>query len=148
MGESGDPAGSSALFDDPVALAAPVAHRLAAAHCGIDPASGHSCAWYHGSRLYIRALGTGQCDMPDTHRAFFERAFRGLAGARAGDLLVSGSADYVMPALILNAYGGAPMPRLTVVDVCATPLHLIGWYAERHAVTIAMRHANILDLSD
>ena len=59
--------------------------------------------------------------------------------ARTGDaprVLVSGSADYSMPAHALWSYQiqGAPL-QLDVVDRCETPLVLSRWYAARYGAT-------------
>lgn len=135
-----------ALFDDPAELAAPLAYRWAREHCRTDPVSGESCAWFHGAWLYLRALGIGQSGLPDAHRAFFDAAFGALArdpGSPA--ILISGSADYTMPGAVFGAYRGAPsLPRLTVVDICKTPLLVIAWYAARYGLPIAGCHSDIL----
>lgn len=135
------------MLDDPVAAAAPLARRLARDHCRIDPQTGESCAWYHGARLYIRALGIGQCSIPQSHHDFFARALADLAADRNfSSILVSGSADYAMPRLIIEAFDRVGrMPALSVVDICETPLRLIGWYAARHDLAIALQHSDIID---
>lgn len=79
--------------------------------------------------------------------AFLVETLRRLA--RAGDfprVLVSGSADYSMPAHALWAYRaeGAPL-RLAVLDRCETPLALSRWYAEREGVTLVTHCVDVLD---
>jgi SAM-dependent methyltransferase len=135
------------VFDDPVDAAAPLARRLAEQHCCRDPVSGESCAWYHGWRLVLRALGIGRSGVPDAHRLFLDQALRDLAGESSfASVLISGSADYAMPALVLNAYSSrGALPRLTVVDICRTPLLLNNWYADRYGIAVEVCHSDILD---
>src|SRR5262245_41261183 len=133
------------LFDDPVEEAAALAGRLAVRHCRTEPASGESCVWYHGSLLALRALGIGRGGVPDDHRAFFDSTFRELANnENFKSVLVSGSADYLMPSLVLNAYSSVGrFPRLTVVDICQTPLLMNSWYAARFGISINVWHGDI-----
>jgi SAM-dependent methyltransferase len=60
-------------------------------------------------------------------------------------VLVSGSADYSMPAHVLAAFAreGAAVD-LTVVDRCETPLYLSHWYGERVGIPIATVRSDIL----
>jgi SAM-dependent methyltransferase len=66
-------------------------------------------------------------------------------------VLVSGSADYSMPAHALWAYRAEAAPlQLVVVDRCETPLALSRWYAEPtkaaiHGTTLSTQRADILD---
>ena len=140
-------AGPAMFFDDPLDVAAPLAHKLAGEHCRKDPVSGESCAWYHGSVLFIRTLNIGRSGLPDAHARFFAKALGELASDSGfGSILISGSADYRMPALVLNAYRTAgAAARLTVLDYCETPLLLTQWYVGRHGIAITVRHADILD---
>ena len=69
--------------------------------------------------------------------------------ARTGDaprVLVSGSADYSMPAHALWSYRMESAPlRLEAVDRCETPLALSRWYAARYGATIDTHRADILE---
>ena len=134
------------LFDDPVDLAAPLARDLSERHCRIDPVSGESCAWYHGALLVLRALRIGRGDVPGVHREFLDRALRQMP--REGNsisVLISGSADYLMPSLVLNTYSCIGMsPHLTVVYICETPLLMNSWYAVRYGIAVDVRHCDIL----
>jgi len=127
-----------------LALAAPLAHALALQHCRTDPATGRSCAWYHGLWPSLRALGVAKNS--GGQRAFIASALGSIA--RTGThpkVLVCGSADYALPAAVLGAYGeaGAAL-ALDVVDVCATPLALVRWHAGRHAVTVGTFESDAL----
>ena len=128
----------SALFpEEPLVESAPLAHRLAQTHCRPLPATGEDCAWYHGFWQYLRLMGLAKTS--GGQGAFLIETLRGLA--RAGEssrVMVSGSADYSMPAHALWAYRaeGAAI-RLAVVDRCEAPLALCRWYADRQGGTIA-----------
>lgn len=93
------------------------AAALAARHC-------RDCGWYHGFWPVVRALGCGT--EPDDHASFYARALAGAAASGPiGRVLISGSADDAMPALILRlAADLGRHPTITVLDRCATPLAL------------------------
>jgi SAM-dependent methyltransferase len=76
-------------------------------------------------------MDTGPRPQKEFFRAATEEAVRG--GARR--VLISGTADYNLPALALWACAAAGlMPEMTVIDVCETPLRLCTWFAERSGV--------------
>ena len=136
-----DPRGSgvgSVAFDDPAMIAAPFARATASAICAIDPANGETCAWYHGVRLYVRALGIDVDKSSGDQQGFFTATLRALAAAGGHSrVLVSGTADYAMPALVIAAFGAESAAlELAVLDRCPTPLALTQWYAQRRGVAI------------
>ena len=136
----------SALFpEEPLVESAPLAHRLAHTHCRPLPATGEDCAWYHGFWQYLRLMGLAKTS--GGQGAFLIETLRGLG--RAGQsprVMVSGSADYSMPAHALWAYRleGAIL-QLAVVDRCETPLALSRWYADRHGETISTHCRDVRD---
>jgi SAM-dependent methyltransferase len=133
--------------DEPLGLSAPLARELAAKLCPFDPRRGTTCAWYHGIWQYLRLFDLNTT--PRDHAAFYRAAL--IEPIRAGDrrLLVSGTADYALPACLLwiCRLAGAK-PDITVLDICPTPLRLCEWYAERQGATIATAAVNILDYDD
>src|SRR5262245_1212203 len=124
---------------------APLARQMAPQLCRRDPATGESCAWIHGLWQYLRLFGLAST--PDQHAKFFLRALETVTGASGKPrVLVSGTADYAMLALVLKAYGkGTIRPDVTVVDQCETPLMLNRWYAERVAHAVTTHCCDILD---
>jgi SAM-dependent methyltransferase len=121
---------SKASFD-PIALAAPMAWRSAPETCEVDPQTGTRCDWYHGLWLYLRLFGIN--NSLNRQAPQYDETFRRLAITGQHDrVLISGGADYLMAAIVLNAYRdqGAALD-LTVLDRCETPLTLNRWYAER-----------------
>lgn len=106
--------------------------------------SGHSCAAYHGIWGILRLLGITSAQFPDA--AFYRDAMLPAIRRGARRVLVSGCADYAMPATVLSIFAGEGVrPELTVVDVCETPLRLSQWYARRLGATLDVAVANILD---
>lgn len=108
--------------EEPLGLSAPLARELAQRLCRADPTRG-SCAWYHGFWQYVRLLDFGTT--PRDHADFYREALLGPISAGDRRILVSGTADYAMPACILWIGGLAGVkPDLTVLDICPTPLRL------------------------
>jgi len=151
-------ADNAVLIDDPIlADATPVAHDLARHHCRTDPATGESCAWYHGYRLYKSLLSgksppAGQRSSGGwtaAHGTFFGSAFAALTRAPGFHrVLVSASSDYMMPSLAYDTYrrGNAPVD-ITLVDICETPLKLSQWYAARRGFAIRTERSDIFDFA-
>jgi SAM-dependent methyltransferase len=143
------PGHPGATPEEPLAESAPLARELAATHCRPLPSLAGGCAWYHGFWQDLRRLGIAKTS--GGQGAFLVDTLRSLA--RAGEsprVLVSGSADYSMPAHALAAYRaeGARL-QLTVVDRCETPLALCRWYASReeaarHGAALSTYRADIL----
>ncbi len=136
----------SALFpEEPLVESAPLAYRLAQTHCRPLPETAEDCAWYHGFWQYLRLMGLAKTS--GGQGAFLIETLRGLA--RAGEssrVMVSGSADYSMPAHALWAYRAESAAlRLAVVDRCETPLALCRWYADRQGETIATDCRDVRD---
>ena len=101
---------------------------------------------YHAVCQYLRHL-----DLMKTlsgQAGFFVDSFRSLArGGEHPRVLVSGSADYSMPAHVLNGYETErAVLDLSLVDRCETPLAITRWYAERLGATVATIHDSILGL--
>jgi hypothetical protein len=132
-----------ALPEEPLLESAPLAWKLAPELCGKDPESDGSCAWYHGMWQYLRIMGLASSARD--RGEFYLQAVREFAGGRpAPAILIAGTADYAMLAIVLEALGGRPA-SITVVDVCETPLELSRWYAARTGVAIRTVRANLLD---
>lgn len=130
---------------DPLAEAALLARQMAPTLC--RPVSRYEgvCDWYHGFWLCLRLMGVGKTY--GGQAGFYLPALQEIA--RAGDsprVLVTGSADYAIPSLVMAAYAReAADLKLTVMDLCETPLYLTRWYAERIGADVATDRADILD---
>lgn len=134
-----------AHVDEPVVESAPLAHWIAERLCRTDPATGESCAWYHGFWQYLRALDLATT--PAHHADFLRDAFQMAAGERSRlRVLISGAIDYSMLAHVLWACGlNGVTPEVTVVDICDTPLFLNHWYARRVGCRIRSFRSDVLD---
>ncbi len=141
--DPGDPRVDADLAE-PVHESAPLARWIAERLCHVDPKTGESCAWYHGFRQYLRALGLAIT--PAHHADFLRDTIAALAGAgQRVRVLVSGAIDYSMFAHVLWACGECGVfAEVTVVDVCETPLFLNLWYAQRIGVPVTTVRSNIL----
>lgn len=132
------------IVEEPLLESAPLAARLAEQLCRADPSSGESCAWYHGLWQYLRLMRLAST--PELHADFYRQALVSAAGGtHAPRVLVAGAADYSMLAHVLAAFRGSGIePRVTVSDVCETPLELNRWYAQRTGSTIDTRCCDML----
>jgi len=133
---------------EPLARSAPIAWRAAPETCNADAPGAGGCAWYHGLWQYLRLLGL--VTAPPAHGRFFIDTLAGLA--RRGEcarVLISGSADYALLALVVHALRPDPdhprlAPQITVVDRCETPLLLNRWYAREAGVAVETGRSDIL----
>lgn len=109
---------------------------------------GEKCNWYHGAWQYLRLLD--MVSAPVWHREFFENAVES-AIEDDSNILISGTADYTMLAVILDGLDASSSDaQVDVLDSCPTPIMLCEWYAARHDVDIGtiiqdIRDANIND---
>ncbi len=129
--------------EEPLAESAPLAHRLAREHCPVDGSTGESCAWYHGFWQFMRLIGVAKTS--GGHVDFLAAALG--AAARSGRyprVLISGSADYSMPAHAFWAYreAGAEL-ELSCVDRCGTPLALTRWYGSRYGMPVTTHLSDV-----
>jgi SAM-dependent methyltransferase len=131
-------------LQEPLIESAPLAHRSAQTLCLRASDPGDGCAWYHGFWQYLRVMGLAKTS--GGQGVFLVAALRArIQSDAAVRVLVSGSADYSMPAHVLFAFASEhATPDLTVLDRCETPLYLSRWYAERVAAPIATVRSDIL----
>lgn len=95
---------------------------------------GDKCDWYHGVWQYLRLLD--MVSAPVWHRDFFTEAVES-AVEDGGDILVSGTADYTMLAVVLDALNAdSDDVQVDVLDSCPTPIVLCEWFADRQGVEI------------
>lgn len=128
------------MTDEALAEAARLARERAPALCRRDAASGRACDWHHGLWPTLRLLGL--VTEPALHADFLREAFAGVPGERPR-VLISGAADHALLAQLLAAF--APRrPAVTVLDICATPLMLNRWFAERAGLAVDTHCSNIL----
>jgi hypothetical protein len=132
-----------ARTEEDLAESAALARRTAGASCRRDPRTGESCAFYHGLWQDLRAVGLGS--NVAYHATFFERAFAHVARG-APRILVSGAADDAVLAHVLAASDANGLaPRVTVLDLCDTPLLANQRYAARAGRAIATLRADMFE---
>jgi hypothetical protein len=127
---------------------APLAWELAPRLCRKDPATGESCSWYHGIWQFLRIMGL--TSSAAQRAEFYHREIgAACAGSPAPRILISGTADYAMLALVIAAFRDRnTRPVIAATDMCETPLHLSRWYAERSGCAIATFCGDILEYQD
>jgi SAM-dependent methyltransferase len=130
--------------EEPLLESAPLAAQLAPRLCRMDPETGETCAWYHGFWQYLRLMRLAST--PELHADFYRASLNEAAqGVRAPRVLIAGAADYSMLAHVLSAFRGRGIrPRVTVTDVCETPLELNRWYARCLRSTIDTLRCDML----
>jgi SAM-dependent methyltransferase len=128
------------VVDERLDEGAPLQMRLSQMHCTDD------CAWYHGPRQYLRALGVTIGIGRDSE--FFTAALATVAGhGNFERVLIPASADCGTLAHVAAAYRNARAPlRVTYTDRCGTPIGVNTWYAGLAGVAIETHHTDILDL--
>jgi len=132
-------------IDEPLFVSAPIAYAAARTLCDGGGVGKTSCAWYHGSWQYFRALGI--VTAPTVHTRGLVAALREIAGRGAHPrVLISGAADYSLLAHVLHTYR-SERARIepTVVDRCETPCYLSRWYADYVAASLSTQASDILD---
>ncbi len=139
------------LPDEPLSISAPLALEWSRHLCDHLDEDGQNCAWFHGTWQYLRLLDITDSShslfmtTPRDHAVFYFEALRPLIRRGMRRVLVSGCADYAMPAYVIWAFAAEQVEAdLTVVDICRTPLRLSEWYAERVGARLKTVIADIL----
>ena len=129
---------------EPLGDSAPLALNWSKQHCVQANDKEPGCAWYHGSWQMLRWLDVFQSIRSDDD--FFLPALAGLINDGARHILISGAADYALLARVIFAAGEqAKELRVTVVDLCDTPLRLNAWYAEKLGVKVTVIKDDVLN---
>jgi SAM-dependent methyltransferase len=117
-------------------------YQIAPERCARGTMTEDDCAWYHGTWPWLRVLGIGTSAA--VHSPYFEAATRSsVAAGECRRVLVSGTADFALPATVARAGGDAL--EYVIVDRCETPLQICRWYADRHALRFETECVDILD---
>ena len=141
-----DPSGEheSPDLEEPMITTAPIAHEMASVLCQGDHVSPEDCSWYHSVWQYLRIFN--MVSTPTWHTRFYLDALRPLVSSHGhARVLISGTADYSMLAHVLWAFrDSVTKPKVTVLDLCETPLFLCKWYGKTAGVRIETAAADIL----
>ena len=124
-------------IQEPLVESAMLAHQWSEAHC-------NECGSYHGAWQVLRLLGVLNSMRSDDDFLLTQLDFAVGNGARK--ILVSGAADYALQARIAAvARRHKARPRITVIDLCNTPLKLNRWYANRSGMDVDVLQGDILN---
>jgi len=124
--------------------AARFAHGYSHTHCQ-QYDSDQTCAWYHGSWQFLRLLDL--VSTPAAHASHFDAQLERIANDTAFEnILVSGSADSSMVQTIHEAlaHRGSKI-KITVTDICATPLEVCEQYARNAGIEITTLKQDVLE---
>jgi SAM-dependent methyltransferase len=126
------------LYSESLAEAAAAAYALSGRLCG-------ACSDLHALWPYIRLSrsSTGS----ESEGSDLEVALRDLIGGGRRRVLVAGSADSGLLALVARA-GASHPDEIVILDICDTPLELCRQFAEKWSLQIATRRQDLRDLDD
>jgi hypothetical protein len=118
-------------LEEPLVMSADLISDVAQILCTGDHVDPEGCGWYHGAWQYLRLLDL--VSTPTWHSSFYTRAMGSLLTALpTAEILITGTADYSVFAYIdAIARSTGAAPRVTVLDLCATPLFACRWYGKR-----------------
>lgn len=131
-------------LEEPMVQTAPLMDLLSNAVCAGNYIAAEDCSWYHGVWQYLRIFD--MVSTPTWHPDFYIPQLTLLA-QQCGDasILISGTADYSVPAHVLWAFDAARARcEVTVLDSCPTPLIMSQWYARFTQHDITTVEADIL----
>lgn len=130
-------------LEEPMVQTAPLMDLLSGAVCSGSYLSPDDCSWYHGVWQYLRIFDL--VSTPTWHPNLYLPELKALAQEVVNaSVLISGTADYSTLAHVLHAFDYAHKPcRITVLDICQSPLILCQWYARRQKHRIDTVQADI-----
>jgi len=128
--------------------AASLSRKFATTLCKRSKVSIEDCSYYHGGWATLRAFGviTGATTEAD----FLVKQFKIIARSKENKkILICGAADHAILQIVLAGYSRikSAIPKITVLDTCATTLLLNCWYAEKMGIQIETIHSNLFDCS-
>jgi SAM-dependent methyltransferase len=135
-------------LEEPLVLTADLINGIAPVMCSSDHVDRTGCNWYHGTWQYLRLLQ--MVSTPTWHHDFYlGHLTAALETGQVANALITGTADYSMLAYLIEASRvSGHLPKLNVLDLCATPLFACRWYATRSGLSINTYEADIKDFSE
>jgi hypothetical protein len=116
-------------LEEPMINTAPIVYELAPVLCCGDHVSANDCSWYHSIWQYLRIFD--MVSTPTWHTDFYSNIYSKFAREGLKNVLISGTADYSLLAHVLWAYQtNLTDLKVTVLDLCETPLFLCKWFAK------------------
>ena len=125
---------STAVLTEPLLQSADAMATVAKMACRKPLYGQETCTWFHGVWQYLRLFD--MVTSPDWHADFFTSAlsdilkpFGDMDPGQRVNALITGSADYSMPAYVLSvADRVGARTNLHILDRCRTPLVACEWY--------------------
>lgn len=104
-----------------------------------------SCGWYHGPWQYFRLLD--MVGSPLWHHDFFVDSINSAVEAN-NSILISGTADYTMLALVIDSLEFSNNDfQIDILDSCLTPLVLNDWYALSVGYSVNTIHQDVREMN-
>jgi hypothetical protein len=131
---------------DPLVISAEQMAAAAPMSCSHSNGTLQHCDWYHGAWQYLRLFD--MVSSPRWHHDFYlDKLSDALGKSPKQRVLITGSADYSMLAYVAYALrsvaGGGKVPRVDVMDRCATPLNACRWYARRAGLEVRVHEMDV-----
>jgi SAM-dependent methyltransferase len=103
----------------------------------------NSCGWYHSTWQYLRLLD--MVAVPPWY-PFYDEAISSILKAKPdAHVFISACADWGMLARLHDGIKLAgTKPRITIYDICETPLKSAQWYADRFGLEIETHRDNLI----
>ena len=102
-----------------------------------------ACDWYHGTWQFLRLLN--MVAVPPWYGFYNDALSAILRKKPKANVLISACADYGMLATLHQAIETAgTTPKITIYDICNTPLQACKWYANRYGLEIECHCDNII----
>lgn len=115
--------------------------------CSGGHVDSQSCGWYHSAWQYLRLMDV--VSTPAWHHDFYLGAFESaLEGVDEPNVLISGTADYSLPAYVSFAAEATQDVSITVIDRCETPLFACKWLAAKRGEKISTIRHDVLESLD
>lgn len=111
----------------------------------------HSCKhynkssydWYHKAWQFLRILD--KVSTPTWHTNFYLEILKEKIKDNSS-ILVSGTADYTILALIIEASKKLSVkPTITIIDICPAPLKICEWYSKKESFKVETIKFDILN---
>lgn len=126
---------------------APLAIMLGDYLCKGDLLDITSCAWYHKIHQILKILELIPSSLG--HEKFLTTELT-LTEYKSDDaennILICGASDYEILAYVIAANSNKIHPKITIVNLCPTPINLCLWYAAQNGITVSVINENPLNL--